>query len=533
MKKLISIMLVLIMLVSASVCVNAADSVELEFGKIANLTLGDVDADTKVSSTDLAALRKILVAAEDVISNVSDMNYDGFINVIDLIRLKKKTVGAEPVSIFENQAKALKSKILGAANNLPSVSGKTYHISPNGSTNPDGTSMRPYSYSQLINKQIALNSGDAVLLKRGNIYRGSFRVETSNLFIGAYGTGDKPVIYGSAMNYADANWNNEGNSVYSVSDVPSDAGLIVFNHGEGVGFKKETRAELKNDLDFWYDADSKKVYLYSDKTPDSYESVEIGVKGLSTKTADLMRIVVSGITVENIAFRYSGGHAISVATGNSDITIKNCDIGYIGGSYLSDSLRYGNGIELWCDISNALVENNWIHNIYDSGVTHQGGGQYNVSNVTVKENLIERCGLGSIEYWLSFGDSDGDGELDQQSKGYNITYTKNIMRYAGYGFGGEQRPVKDSSHIRSDVTCPNWIDLFNVTDNIFDISTGDLLEIGSTYATYPELTGNSYAQFSDRRLGVYKEFDIDDFGLFVKDTINYDFGDKTAEVYYY
>jgi SepF-like predicted cell division protein (DUF552 family) len=80
------------MIFSVMSIVSAEDTIELEFGEVANLCLGDVDADTKVSSADLVALRKIFVNAQKVVSNVTDMNYDGQINVIDLVRLKKKLV---------------------------------------------------------------------------------------------------------------------------------------------------------------------------------------------------------------------------------------------------------------------------------------------------------------------------------------------------------------------------------------------------------------------------------------------------------
>ena len=514
--RLISLILALIMLVSITISASAAD------------------ANTEVNSVDIVVLRKVLLSAAKLKSNVADMNYDGEVNIIDLVRLKKKISGVELTSIFRNQANMLKTKVLDAADSVPAISGKTYHISANGSSTPDGSIDSPYSYSQFINGTIDLESGDAVLLKRGDIFRGVFIVETDNIYIGAYGTGKKPLINGSAKNYAEASWTNEGNSIYSVSGIVSDAGIIAFNDCEKIGFKKSSKNELINDLDFWYDNTNKKVYLYSSKAPSSYNSIEIGVKSSNNgETNDLIRIVANGVTLDNLSLKYAGGHGVRVYDGSSDVTIKNCEIAFIGGSYLSGTTRFGNGIELWLQIENVLVENNWIHDIYDSGVTHQGSGAYEAKNITINANLIERCGLASIEYWLGFSDPDGDGSYSDQSKCININYTNNILCYAGYGFGGEQRPNKGSSHIRSDVKCPNVSEGFNIENNIFDMSTGDLLEIGGTKGPLPILSGNIYAQHSNSSLGAYGSLDVDDFGLFVKDAINYNLGDITAKVYYY
>lgn len=534
MKKLISFITAIIMLVVVAVRVSAANVAEYEFGEIANLSLGDVDADTQVTSNDLAALRRILLSVDKVISNVSDMNYDGNVDIIDLVRLKKKLAGIEPTSIFNQQANALKNTVLSAEDTLPdTITGKTYYVSSKGSGKlANGSKSLPYSYDQL--KSLNLSSGDAVLLKRGETYRGTIRITKDNIYIGAYGDGDKPLIYGSNMNYAEAQWTDEGKNIYSLSGFSRDVGFIALNDAESIGYKRSSLEEVTSDLDYWYDAENGKLYLYSSKAPNTYESIEIGV------SIEHIRIVASNITVDNLALKYTGGHGISVGNGYSDITVKNCDIAFVGGSYLgSTTTRYGNGIELWEECKNVLIENNWIHDIYDSGITHQGGGGYTAENITVRSNLIERCGMGSIEYWLAWSDTDKDGEYEGKSKCVNVTYTENIMRYAGYGFGGDQRPDKVSSHIRSDVTCPNLSVNFKVTDNIFDISTGDLLEIGGTLGPCPILSGNTYAQLPDGKLGVYEinnnaaNITSHDFGLFVKDTINYSFGDNTAKVCYY
>lgn len=531
-KKLITVVTAAILFAITATTVSAADVAEYEFGEIANLSIGDVNADTLVSSTDLVVLRKKLLSLDVFASNASDMNYDGAVNLIDLVRLKKKLAGMEPISLFDDQANALKKQILNSDNKtLDTIKGNVYYVSENGSKLANGSEERPYSYAQFINKEFSLNDGDAVLFKRGEVFRDCF-VAKSGVYYGAYGKGNKPCIYGSKMNYANANWEyNDANIWVCDIDFSKDVGTVIFNDGELVGYKKPEKSDLKNNGDFWCDKeDNHKLYMYMEKKPaDIYKGIEIGTY------QDIIAINsgAENITIENLCLKYTGTHGIGASTNCNNLVVRNCEISFIGGCYLRGTLRFGNGIQLWKACKDIVIENNWIHDIYDSGVTHQGSGEYIAKNITVKANLIERCGMGSIEYWLGFTDADGDGTYEGRSKCVNVSYTENIMRYAGYGYGGEQRPDKISSHIRSDVACPNWSQVFNVSNNIFDISTGDLFEIGGTWGPYPALSGNIYAQFQDRNLGVYGKYDIDDFGLFVKDTINYDFGDTNAKVYYY
>lgn len=531
-KKVISFLIASVLLAIATITVGAADVAEYEFGEIAHLSIGDVNADTEVSSTDLVVLRKKLLSFDIFISSAADMNYDGAVDIIDLVRLKKKIVGVEPISIFEDQANDLKNNILNSDNTIPdTVKGTIYYVSKDGSNLANGSEEKPYSYAQFINEEFSLNSVDAVLFKRGEVFRNGF-VAKSGVYYGAYGKGDKPCIYGSKMNYANANWSYTEANIW-VCDITfsKDVGTVIFNNGEFIGYKKPEKSGLKNNGDFWCDKeDNYKLYMCMEKNPtEVYKSIEIGTY------QDIIAIYsgAENITIENLCLKYTGAHGIGISTNCNNIAVRNCEISFIGGCYLSGTLRFGNGIQLWQACKDIIIENNWIHDIYDSGVTHQGSGEYIAKNITVKANLIERCGMGSIEYWLGFTDSDRDGVYEGRSKCVNVNYIENIMRYAGYGYGGEQRPDKISSHIRSDVSCPNWSQVFNVRNNIFDISTGDLFEIGGTWGPYPTLSGNIYAQFQDRNLGVYGKYDINDFGLFIKDTINYDFGDTNAKVYYY
>lgn len=536
MKKILSMFITVLLFISVPVSVYALDSGDIDFGELSRVEIGDVNTDTYINSFDLTKLRQILLQTSNAINEAAaDINYDGSIDIIDLVRLKKKLSGVT-TSLFNTEAGELKASIMNAKDSISAASGsRTVYVSAEGSTLELGTQSSPISYETFIKRNPIngtenwLPEGSAVLFKRGDVFRGIFIAE-SGISYGAYGEGNKPMIYGSAQNYSTADWTQEGN-IYSLSlSGTYDAGIIVFNDGEAVGYKRASLEEVTSEFDFYHDSENGVLYLYLNNTPSEYKSIEIG----TNKKIINIPSGASDITIENLSLKYSGAHGIYAVNNTSDITVKNCEISYVGGSYITDydegTTRYGNGIEFWKGCENILVENNWIHNIYDSGITHQGSGTYTVNNVAFRNNLIEYCGLASIEYWLWYDEAAGE-----YNSAENVTYANNIMRYAGYGFGGDQRDNRESSaHIYGGGNNHNVITGFTISGNLMDLSTGDLLNITSKANVYPTLSGNTYAQGSYLKLGTFSVYFADyRFDLFADDTVKNVFGDKDSKVYWY
>ncbi len=55
--------------------------------------VGDIAKDGKVDSTDIASLRKNIIGAEEIAEKYADINDDGAVDVIDLVRIKKISAG--------------------------------------------------------------------------------------------------------------------------------------------------------------------------------------------------------------------------------------------------------------------------------------------------------------------------------------------------------------------------------------------------------------------------------------------------------
>ena len=421
----------------------------------------------------------------------------------------------------DSAAEEYRKRVLAYPDSKPEAD-RIWYISPNGDDAASGSSPSEAWRTVKAFDSHEICEGDAVLFERGGIYRGHFRA-TSGVFYGAYGEGDKPCLYGSARNYADAQWRQEEQNIWSV-DCPNteDIGIVVLNHGEKVGFKKESRDALQKDSDFYYE--NQRVYYYSETAPaERWYSVELG----DLNHIILMWTDVHDVTVENLCFKYGGSMAIQMLNGVKNVTVRGCEIGWIGGCYLPNygngKVRYGNGIENWNGCDGILVEDNWLYQIYDSGLSHQGNGTFVEKNIVYRRNLIEYTSFASIEYWTN------DANKNSME---NIAYEDNILRFAGYGWGDLERPHVVGYHILStgkmDHKCRN----FKITGNVMDLSTRGLIKCTSGAGTLPEISSNTYIQSEGGLLGAYGDIDsvIYRFDGNAAEIIRKNYHDTTATV---
>lgn len=152
----------------------------------------------------------------------------------------------------------------------------------------------------------------------------------------------------------------------------------------------------------------------------------------------------SGVTVDNLAIKFVGNHGIGAGT-VTDLTVTNCEIGWIGGAiqhYNTSNAnagrvtRFGNGVEIYGGLYNYKIDNCYVYEAYDAGVTHQysSGGTANVYMENVDYNVFEYCTY-NIEYFAGSA-ADGSGATRKMK---DILFENNIIRLAGYGWG-QQRP---------------------------------------------------------------------------------------------
>ncbi len=423
-------------------------------------------------------------------------------------------------SVYDDEAEQMRVEILDAADSVKAASGKkTYYISPTGKDSNPGTKEAPWKTHEHINDG-TVKSGDVVLFQRGGVYRNVAIELPGGVSLGAYGSGEKPQLYGGDRNYGyedewqktdTANvWRTKVNYQKTFTTI-RDIGNIIFDHGvktasEG---KKLSESALNKDYDFYFDDKTDYIYLYLSKgNPGAlHDSIEMAPNEHIVRASR-----ASNCVIENLCIKYTGAHGIVFSVpGHSTSTnniVRGCDIGYIGGGMLwweaktntdangdgdkNDMVRFGNGIEINVGETGTadgyIVEDNWIYHCYDAGYTNQGNGWHKA--LKIRDNLIEYCQY-NIEIWTH--KTVGKGGL------VDCVYERNVLRFAGFSFGTFNR-IGSNSSVCANFSCYNYVipsENTVIRNNVFDCSYRYLVSIvypNDANNRGPTITGNTWIQ---------------------------------------
>ena len=293
------------------------------------------------------------------------------------------------------------------------MTSRTYYIDPAaGSDANDGLSP-----SQPVNNcaDLDIRPGDRALFKRGRVIRGLLHTREGRagapVTYGAYGDGEAPAFLGSVAVGDPAKWTEERPSIWRFTGaLTSEVCNLVFNGGESCGILRWEVEDLQNPGDWHYtgigatsgresrgltDTGEGVLYLCAPENPGhAYRDIEAVLWG--------QRKLVGGrrhLVLENLSFRNSGVHGFHDCE-VGDVTIRDCDFRHIGGAvwHREHRIRFGNAVELWDGACEVTVEGCRFENIYDSGVTHQGGETRNIpERVHFRNNLFIDCGLAAYE----------------------------------------------------------------------------------------------------------------------------------------
>ncbi len=468
------------------------------------------------------------------------------------------------------------------------ISGTKYFVSACGNDDNDGLS--PESAWKTTQKVSAmadtLKEGDAVLFRRGDVFRGNIKT-ASGITYGAYGEGEKPKLYGASKPLNEASlWTeiDHENHIWKLNEEILDVGTIVFNDGKYHSYKHipsyidgafvcrddvskpfVVSKELKNDLDIFWHYDKELTTVPSrgqncpipNLTPTSFGTLYLRCdKGNPAEVFDSIEPVVRrhgflvgpnhDVHIDNICIRYFAEHGIAAGGHVENLHVSNCEIGWIGGSiqhYLGTDpnypegprgsvTRYGNGIEVYGGCDGYVVENCYIYQCYDAGITHQittNGKFYRLENVVYKNNLVDTC-VYSIEYFL-------DQTLgDDKSYMRNIEFSNNILQNSGYGWGQQRHNKHTPAHIKG-WSYINTASDYKICNNIFNRSAFRLLHlVAQKDESCPEMHGNTYIQNLGGMIGQYGGNEVKEPEIILVDdnfqeTIKNVFKDKAAKTY--
>ncbi len=468
-----------------------------------------------------------------------------------------------------------KREILETKDSLD-IRGTTYYVSNDGDDGNDGTSPdSPWKTLKRVSTAYLYN-GDGVLFKRGDVFRGTVAT-VSGVSYGAYGTGDKPKLYGSEMSLADPKlWEqyDKEHHIWKCKKKFLDPGTLVFNGGEVHSRKlipsyknlqfvcryDESKPfvisdEMTNDLDlFWhYDKLLTRVPSNGEDFPipmvwggrgDIYLRCDKGNPGavfseIEMTSANHMFFVQDNtdVTIDNICIKYVGRIGVKAGIHSVGLHVTNCEFGWIGGviqhydgtdpNYPEGGrgtvTRYGNGVEVYGGCEDYIVSNNYFYQIYDAAITHQVTTDKKVvmADIRYSGNLIEKCVYG-IEYFLDLINGESESIME------NIVICDNFIRNTGYGWG-QQRHNSDTPSAIKSWNFANIARNFKIHNNIFDRSQYRLLHLSAQKDEYcPVLYDNTYIQNCGGMLGQYGA--NSDILIFDEDNIRERFGDKTARV---
>ncbi len=438
--------------------------------------------------------------------------------------------GIVKLAEVEELSAVRKAEILATPDKLAeTVTGTKYYVSENGDDANDGLSPeKPWKTLGKVSSA-KLSKGDGVFFERGSIFRGNLATK-SGVSYGAYGEGAKPMLTRSPENGAsEDSWTlvDGTTNVWKFYKPIQDVGSVVVDKGEGEFIME--RANIS------YNTSDKKYYLNGNAalpfdhrtdlenytvaheftsadtaaTAPLYMRCDDGNPGKVFKSVEFIvgggHVIsaVSAVTIDNLCIKYGARHGIGAGT-VSDLIITNCEIGWIGGGSQNITNnggmltpgRYGNGIEVYGGCDNYVIDNCYVYQCFDAGITnqYQKGGADSIieKDVTFSNNLIEYCCY-NIEYFMGVADVAATRLLQ------NVLYENNILRMAGYGWGRvnptNSADIKGWDHY-------NMADGFVIRNNIFDRAYGDLLHIGvQQYGWFPRFSGNTYIQYNGGNLG--------------------------------
>ncbi len=291
---------------------------------------------------------------------------------------------------------------------IENLSGQTtYYVSNAGDDDADGTT--PETAWATISKvnAVTILPGDSVLFQAGGVWREELQLMPGSsgvgkrVFYGRYGTGDNPKILGSvkATNWTTTAYANIWQSSIAVSN-PRTGGwgypgeiFFVTNDSTTWGDYQDYSSNFSNlNSEFDWTWNNNKLYVYSMSDPDTrYDAVEASQNDLCVGYLNDQSsyIEFNGIDLHYAKRAAYGFMSYPQADNQTDVTIRNCNIGYIGEK--GGAAAYG--IEAFH--SNFLVENCTItdcgrrgisFNLYEATVDPA----LTLNNIIIRNNVFKR-----------------------------------------------------------------------------------------------------------------------------------------------
>ncbi|MBQ4137756.1 MAG: S-layer homology domain-containing protein [Clostridia bacterium] len=421
---------------------------------------------------------------------------------------------ANKINEYLEKANAQKQAIINSPTDV-SFSGTAYYVSAKGDDSNDGlTPATAFKTVAKVSGARFLKPGDAVLFERTSVFRCTDTLNTvEGVTYSAYGSGAKPKLIGAIDASFESMWKETDiKNVYVFSqiidDIPgdlhNDVGQIIFDGGKAWGIKLQnghwigTNSNglemiatgtpsvkgpegVRHDLEYWYDHESGKLYLYS---KDGNPAKRFTTVDICTNITAIR--FTSNNVIDNLDIYGYGRHGL--AGGGENITVQNCTLSFIGGGihWQGSPTRLGNAVQIYGTLAkNFTIKNCYASQIYDCGFTVQyqdnsKGQDVIFENIEMCGNITEYANTG-LEVWL-VNHKKYNNPATFAIK--NMRLHHNYTLFSGYGWS-QQRTNKDSNLFYGDPNETNTLyENCSVDNNVGMFSSKWL-----NYLRYPG-TGN-------------------------------------------
>ncbi len=486
------------------------------------------------------------------------------------------SAGAAKVSEIDTLTAQRISEIRSTPNmNLSKITGTKYYVSSStGNDSNDGKSPeRAWKTTDKVTAmRYQLKPGDAVLFKRGDTWHqkasgGHMIYCESGITYSSYGSGAKPVLYGSSENGADpSKWTlvSGTTNIWQYATKMTDVGELVFNKDSsspqwsnraepdlynGVFYVRKTnhterfdvKTHLTQDLDYFHYAPNNNfrtepgtIYLRCDRgNPGNvFDTIDFIIRGAGFYLSSTVR----DVTIDNFTTLFFGTGGVS-GSNVVNLTVQNTEAGWMGGivhwysgPQNDGMIRMGNGLGNYGMVDATKYDNCYVYQCYDAGISPQISseeGNIRIDDVIITNNVIERC-IYSFEHFL-VESADGVGERE----GRNFRVENNIMRMAGYGMGQTRPNGNGGTHIQGKAGSNKYTPgTFIIRNNIFDRSTYLLVNSCAIHDMYlPLYSGNTFIQVNGMTFGFHNGSKLM-FDSGADMTAKYILGDEASQVYW-
>ncbi len=288
--------------------------------------------------------------------------------------------------------------------------------------------------------------------------------------------------------------NNANGNVFYDGATTIDNGLVTtgFEVYDSASRPAESLATvLMHNLEYYHDWETNKLYMYYDggNPGEVFEKIIVSTKGHCIGLA-------SNAVLDNVSVMYTGSHGITAGYINS--VIQNCTIEWIGGSAQGGTTRFGNGVEIYGSSDGYTINNCYVNQVYDGGISTQISTPASENTIALQNNLTFSNNVitntnSHIEIW-----NYGVGSVL-----CNIRLTGNYLAVGGYHFG-HQRPNKGGSLLYLGRFTGQFYSNSVFEDNVLMFAHAmicgrPLLARGETNGTV--MRNNVYINSSNTRLG--------------------------------